>query len=110
MTTNDQTIAQEILAIAKMSTFPLTTMILSIGTDRPKQTVQTQIKLVLKSTLTLQYHPNSRRAMLSADSFFELEKVTLYQTLYALRNFIFPKQRSGLRQKGRKYNYSHYSS
>ena len=66
---------------------------LSIGTDRPKQTVQTQIRLVLKSSLirvytvctfwthywiikqicssfilTLHCLPNSRRAMLDADS------------------------------------------
>ena len=40
----------------------------SIGTDRPKKTVQTQIRLVLKNTLTLLYHPSSRQAMLSADS------------------------------------------
>ena len=32
--------------------FPLTVMILSIGTDKPKQTVQAQIRLVLKSILT----------------------------------------------------------
>ena len=43
MTTNDHTIAQEILSRAKMPliTYPLTVMILSFGTDRPKLTVQT---------------------------------------------------------------------
>ena len=56
-------------------------MILSIGTDRPKQTVQTQIRLVLKGTPTLQYLPNSRQAMLSSLVFLELRPIEYFGIL-----------------------------
>ena len=90
-------------------------MILSIGTDRPKQTVQTQIILVLKSTLTRQYYPNSRRAKLSADSscwyqWSLISGICSWPTLFAKITFGDAEHWLGVNTLNSRLNYSEYFS